>query len=547
MTPRPTRDCLPRCTDADSRVTRGDGAVRMPARKALGIACAVTTVGFVTLVGCGSAPDAPAANGSQVQLFEEAYSGISRYYIEPVRPAALAMAGLGNLARIDAGLSVERAGDQVILHDASAATRFSAPDAQDTQGWAVLTDAVVTTARGRSPAVAALSPSSLDQRVLEGTMGMLDRFSHYMAPEIARERRASREGFGGIGVSLDTEGADVRIAEVLPDTPAALAGLRVDDIIIAIDGVDTATLPREEAVQRLRGPADSVVTLAVARAGLPERLRIALQRARIVPPTVTLKEGYGVAHLRLTSFNQQTAQSLADLLRQAHRDMGSALHGIILDLRGNPGGLLDQSVEAASLFLDGVPVTSTVGRVPESIQYFTAPHREVERLPLVVLVNGGSASASEIVAAALQDTGRAVVVGSASYGKGTVQNVQHMPNDGEITVTWSRLITPGGYILHEHGVVPTVCTANVADGAGGVTNALSRSANTLSAELGQARAGLDDAGWHKLRELCPGQRDDHEIEVQAARRLLADPVLYARALGTASGVARPLTTARMTR
>src|SRR6266852_8001781 len=125
MTPRPTRDCLPRCTDADSRVTRGGGAVRMPARKALGIACAVTTVGFVTLVGCGSAPDAPAANGSQVQLFEEAYSGISRYYIEPVRPAALAMAGLGNLARIDAGLSVERAGDQVILHDASAATRFS--------------------------------------------------------------------------------------------------------------------------------------------------------------------------------------------------------------------------------------------------------------------------------------------------------------------------------------------------------------------------------------------------------------------------------------
>ncbi len=227
--------------------------------------------------------------------------------------------------------------------------------------------------------------------------------------------------------------------------------------------------------------------------------------------------------------------------------MGSGLHGIILDLRGNPGGLLDQSVEAASLFLDGVPVTSTVGRVPESIQYFTAPHREVERLPLVVLVNGGSASASEIVAAALQDTGRAVVVGSASYGKGTVQNVQRMPNDGEITVTWSRLITPGGYILHEHGVVPTVCTANVADGAGGVSSALSRRTNTLSAELSQARAGLDDAGWRKLRELCPGQRDDHEIEVQAARRLLADPVLYARALGTAPGAARPMTTARMTR
>ncbi|HKW53713.1 MAG TPA: S41 family peptidase [Stellaceae bacterium] len=517
----------------------------MAAPKTLVIACTVTAVAFIALVGCGSAPTAPAASGSQVQLFEEAYDSISRYYIEPVHPAALAMAGLGNLAKIDGDILVERSGDQILLHDAGAVTRFAAPDAQDARGWATVTDAVMTTARDQSPAVASLSLTSLDQRVLEGTVGMLDRFSHYMGPEVARERRASRDGFGGIGVSLDSASGAVRIAEVLPDTPAALAGLRVNDIITAIDGVDTATLPREDAAQRLRGPADSIVTLAVTRPGSPQPLHVAMQRARIVPPTVTLKEGHGVAHLRLTSFNQQTAQSLADLLQQAHRDMGSALHGIILDLRGNPGGLLDQSIDVASLFLDGVPVSSTVGRVPESIQYFTAPHRDVERLPLIVLVNGGSASASEIVAAALQDTGRAVVVGSASYGKGTVQNVQRMPNDGELTVTWSRLITPGGYVLHEHGVVPTVCTANVADGTGGVASAVLRSTTALSAELGQARAGLDEAGWRRLRELCPGQRDDHEIEVQAARRLLADPVLYARALGTTPGTARPMTTARM--
>jgi len=522
-------------------------AARLSARKTLVIACTVTAVAFIALVGCGSAPNAPAADGGQVQLFSEAYNSISRYYIEPVHPAALAMAGLGNLAKIDGALRVERSGDQIILHDAGAVTRFAAPDALDAQAWAMLTDAVVTTARRQSTTVAALSLTSLDQRLLEGTVGVLDRFSHYMGPEVARERRASREGFGGIGVSLDSQSANVRIAEVLPDTPAALAGLRVDDIIISIDGVETAMLPREDAAQRLRGPTDSIVTLALTRPGSPQPLRVALQRARIVPPTVTLKEGHGVAHLRLTSFTQQTAQSLADLLQQAHRDMGSALHGIILDLRGNPGGLLDQSIDVASLFLDGVPVSSTVGRVPESIQYFTAPHRDVERLPLIVLVNGGSASASEIVAAALQDTGRAVVVGSASYGKGTVQNVQRMPNDGELTVTWSRLITPGGYILHEHGVVPTVCTANLTDGAGSVSSALLRSTSALSAELGQARAGLDEAGWHKLRELCPGQRDDHEIEVQAARRLLADPVLYARALSTTPGAARPMTTARMMR
>jgi carboxyl-terminal processing protease len=267
---------------------------------------------------------------------------------------------------------------------------------------------------------------------------------------------------------------------------------------------------------------------------------VTLTRSTFTVPTVSTYSipGSSLVDIQLTQFSANADSELRKALEQAKAANAS---GIILDLRGNPGGLLDQSVEVASQFLDGVPVSSTVGRVPESIQYFTAPHRDVERLPMVVLVNGGSASASEIVAAALQDTGRAVVVGSSSYGKGTVQNVQRMPNDGEMTVTWSRLITPGGYILHEHGVVPTICTADIADGA--VASALSRSTNLV--ELGQKRAALDDAGWRRLRELCPGQRDDHEIEVQAARRLLADPVLYARALSP-TGVARPMTTARVT-
>jgi carboxyl-terminal processing protease len=512
------------------------------------MACTVTTLALLTLVGCSSAPPPQAAGDDEVRLFEEAYGSVVRYYIEPINPPLLALAGLANLTKVDATLSVERMGDEIVFRDGAAATRFPAPISADTERWAELTAAVVAAAREQSSAVAALSPEALEQTVLDGSMGVLDRFSHYIAPEMARERRASRDGFGGIGITIDAEGQEVRILEVLQDTPAADAGLRANDLIVAIDGVETSTLSHEEAVARLKGPAESLVSLAIARAGVPERLNFALQRTRIVPPSVNLQEANGIAHLRVSSFNQQTAQNLADLLKQAHRDMGRSLRGIILDLRGNPGGLLDQSVDVASMFLDGAPVSSTVGRVPESIQYFTAPHRDVERLPLVVLVNGGSASASEIVAAALQDTGRAVVVGTASFGKGTVQNVQRMPNDGELTVTWSRLITPGGYILHQHGVVPTVCTANLPDGAGGVATALWRSANGLSVELSQRRAGLDEAGWQKLRGLCPGQREDHALEVEAAQRLLADPVLYARALGAPRAASRgALTTAGLVR
>jgi carboxyl-terminal processing protease len=508
--------------------------------------CAAVAV--LMLSGCGTAPSAPSAGGDRMQLFQEAYNGITKYYIDPVTADTLALAGLHQLATVDGGLVIERHGDAVVLRHGAGATTFAAPAGSDAEGWAALTDNVTTVARANSAAVAALSRDRLDQTLLEGSIGVLDRFSHYAPPDLAQERRASRDGFGGIGVTLNTEGAEIRIVEILPETPAAAAGLHVDDRIVAIDGIATGSLPRDEVVHRLRGPTDSVVALAVARAGAVDQLSFSVHRARIVPPSVLLTEDRGVAHLRVSSFNQQTSQSLADLLRQAHRDLGGNLHGIILDLRGNPGGLLDQSIEVASMFLDGAPVSSTVGRVPESIQYFTAPHRRVEKLPVAVLVNGSSASASEIVAAALQDAGRAVIVGSTSYGKGTVQNVQHMPNEGELTITWARLIAPGGYILHQHGVVPTICTADLPDDAGGVAAALASSTGALSVELGKSRAKLDDAAWQRLRDMCPGQHDDHEIEVKTAQKLLTDPALYARVMAQAPAAAqRPVATAGVVR
>jgi len=515
-----------------------------PRRLRQGITGSAVLVAVLALAGCSGAPPSLATGDDTTRFYQEAYGGIAKYYIEPVQPGSLAIAGLRNLASIDATLSVEWSENEVIVHHGLTSARFAAPDARNAEQWAELTETVLNWARERSTPVSALSPEGIDATVVEGSMTILDRFSHYAAPDVARERRASRDGFGGIGVTLDTEGDGIRVVEVLPETPAAEAGLQVADRIVAIDGVETTELTRQQVVGRLRGPNDSLIALTVTRAPSPERLDFSMRRAHIVPPTVTLREAGGIAHLRLSGFNQQTAPSVADLLQQAHHDMGANLHGIILDLRGNPGGLLDQSVEVASLFLDATPVSSTIGRVPESIQYFAAPHREVERLPMVVLVNGGSASASEIVAAALQDTGRAVVVGTASFGKGTVQNVQRLSNDAEMTVTWARLLTPGGYVLHEHGVVPTVCTANLPEDGAGLGAAL----NHESAELVRPRSSLDEAGWRRLRALCPGDREDHDVELMAAQRVLDDPALYARALGTSPAAAlRPVATAGMMR
>jgi len=147
-------------------------------------------------------------------------------------------------------------------------------------------------------------------------------------------------------------------------------------------------------------------------------------------------------------------------------------------------------------------------------------------LPIVVLMNGGSASAAEIVGAALQDSGRAIVVGTSSFGKGTVQTVLRLPNDGELTLTWARLITPAGYILHEHGVVPNVCTSGAADDDQSIAAIIKKSATVAVADA-HARVSLDEPGWARLRETCPTQTGDHAVEIETAKRLLNDPTLYA--------------------
>jgi carboxyl-terminal processing protease len=229
----------------------------------------------------------------------------------------------------------------------------------------------------------------------------------------------------------------------------------------------------------------------------------------------------------IASFNQSTTERLSEALAQARRDIGGPPGGIVLDLRGNPGGLLDQAVSLADLFIANGAIISTVGRHPASHQYFAATgHSIVPNTPIAVLINGGSASASEIVAAALQDIHRAVVIGSSSYGKGTVQTVLHLPNDGELTLTWARLVAPSGYYLQEHGVVPTLCTSDLADDDRSLDVALAQVRGAGS----QPRANLDERAWSALRHACPARTTSPGIDLKIAERVLADPARYSAAV-----------------
>lgn len=477
------------------------------------------------------------------QLYTAAFDKITHYYIEPVNAQSLSMAGLAKLTSLDSDIAVKPEGGRLtLLHAGKPLTEFMTPAPDDNDGWGNLTAAALESARAASPKIAATSTEDLDKTVLDGVVGTLDRFSRYAAPMAAQDIRAERNGFEGIGVTLDADESVVRVLSVIPGGPAESAGIEANDLILAIDGAKVAAMSREEVINRLRGAPGSHVTISIQRTATSEPIVLSIARAHIVLPTVATHREGGVAVFRLSSFNQDSGNELFNAVKDAHDDPDHKLSGIVLDLRDDPGGLVDQSVAVASLFLSGGTVVSTRGRAEGSQQQFPVlPSHLTDGIPMVVLVNGGSASASEIVAAALQDTGRAVVIGTSSYGKGTVQDVfDDLPNEGELTITWARLIPPGGYILHEHGVVPSICTSGLSDDADAIARVIEQGTSQATGIAARPRAALDEPGWQSLRQTCPPERADRAADLKIAERLFADPALYGRALASI-----PSTPARM--
>jgi carboxyl-terminal processing protease len=488
------------------------------------------------LVACvgGAAPTAETSG----RLFARGLDEITDLYIEPVSTRQLALAGAARLARLDDKLAVsEGAGNGAgrslgVSYAGRDVAFFAMPADVDTREWGEVVAGLITAAKAASVNVAAMPGEAVEKAVFDGITGTLDRFSRYSPPDAARDQRAARDGFGGIGITLDTTNDTFRIAAVMPQGPAARAGLKPEDTIVAIDGVSIVGRAQAEVIHLLRGPVASTVAVRVTRPGSPQPRDFRVERALVIVPTVTMSLDGDIAVFRILSFNQSTTQRLADGLAEARRQTGGRLAGIVLDLRSNPGGLLDQAVSLADLFIRNGPIVSTVGRHPASQQYFAASgHSVAAQIPVVVLINGGSASSSEIVAAALQDAGRAVVIGSSSYGKGTVQTVLRLPNDGELTLTWARLVTPAGYYLQTHGVVPTLCTSDLGDDEASLQRGLQRASAIAPATLAvRPRAGLDERAWSALRQSCPARQTTPAIDLKMAERVLADPRLYAAAL-----------------
>jgi carboxyl-terminal processing protease len=296
------------------------------------------------------------------------------------------------------------------------------------------------------------------EAAINGMLSSLDPHSSYMNATEYRDMQTTTRGeYGGLGIEVTSEDGIVRVVSPIDGTPAARAGVQAGDYLTAIDGESIVGLTLNDAVARMRGQAGTQITVTVAREGV-DPFDVTLTREIINVRAVTARvEGGDIGVVRISTFNERTSAMLADAIRQVRRDAGPRLRGVVVDLRNNPGGLLDQAIEVSDAFLDGGEVVSTRGRQPEDVQRYNARRGDdLAGVPVVVLINGASASAAEIVAGALQDRNRALVVGEDSFGKGSVQTVIPLQGgrDGALRLTTARYYTPAGRSIQGAGITP---------------------------------------------------------------------------------------------
>lgn len=293
----------------------------------------------------------------------------------------------------------------------------------------------------------------------DGMLRSLDPHSGFMNPEDYKEMNIQTRGeFGGVGIEITMDKGLLKIVSPLDDTPAYKAGIKPSDYITMIDGQSVRNLNINQAVQKIRGLKGTEVELTIIREGVPEPLVFSLKRATIKLVSVRSKIIQDdIGYFRITSFSQNTSINLEEQIKKVKAKLGNKLTGVILDLRNNPGGLLDQAVGVSELFLNGGVVVSTKGKNRNATEVFNAASDDIiENIDVIVLINQGSASASEIVAGALQDHNRAIILGTKSFGKGSVQTVIPLGHQLGMRLTTSRYYTPSGRSIQAQGIEPDI-------------------------------------------------------------------------------------------
>lgn len=321
-------------------------------------------------------------------------------------------------------------------------------------------------ARVRSQYVVEVDDSALIEDAMNGMLQSLDPHSSYINAKSFKDLRMNNKGeYGGLGMEVTMEDGFVKVIAPIDDTPAKRAGVKAGDFITEIDGNSLLGATLTEAVDQMRGKPGEPINITIAREG-EDPIHLDITREVIKRQTVKFEIKDGMGYARIAQFNEKAADGLRGAISDLQVENGGRLPGMILDLRGNPGGLLTQSVEVSSVFLDGGEVVSTRGRRADDVNVFNAQKGQMAKnVPLIVLVDGASASASEIVAGALQDKGRALIVGTTTFGKGSVQDVIPLRGgrDGALKITTQRYYTPNGRSIQGSGIMPDIMISAIPD------------------------------------------------------------------------------------
>ncbi|MEE8189347.1 MAG: S41 family peptidase, partial [Kiloniellales bacterium] len=311
--------------------------------------------------------------------------------------------------------------------------------------------------RVRADYVEEVGDEELIESAIQGMLSSLDPHSSYLNADSFRDMRVQTKGeFGGLGIEVTMESGLIKVVSPIDDTPAFRAGVEAGDFITHLDTEPVLGLTLTEAVDKMRGPVNTDIRITIRREGR-DAFDVTITRAVIKITSVRSRAEENVGYIRITAFNEQTSPGLEKAVKKLKKEIGDKLAGYVLDLRNNPGGLLDQAIAVSDAFLQQGEIVSTRGRDPDDAQRYNAREGDIASgLPLVVLINGGSASASEIVAGALQDHRRAIVLGTDSFGKGSVQTIIPLSGNGAMRLTTARYYTPSGTSIQGSGIKPDI-------------------------------------------------------------------------------------------
>jgi carboxyl-terminal processing protease len=367
--------------------------------------------------------------------------------------------------------------------------------------------------RIRSDYVETPDDSQLVESAINGMLNSLDPHSSYLSPKNFKDMQVQTSGkFGGLGIEVTMEEGIVKVVSPIDDTPAAKAGILSGDMITALDGEQVQGMTLNQAVEKMRGGINTPIILTIERKGVDKPFDVKLVRAEITIQSVRSREEGQVGYVRITSFNEQTFDGLKAAIEKIQADLGKdKVQGYVLDLRNNPGGLLDQAIAVSDTFLDRGEIVSTRGRHAEETQRYSSHSGDMTNgKPLIVLINGGSASASEIVAGALQDHRRATMVGTRSFGKGSVQTIIPLGANGALRLTTARYYTPSGRSIQAKGIEPDIeVKENVPADIAAQAADEPKGESSLKGHLNGEGAGAEGSGSDAY--VPPDAKDDKQL------------------------------------